>query len=208
MTKLEKWLIKVSNNKIIEAKTTYSKYYYIGYLKIRVSDHFSFDTDADICITIPLNGGTKYCVSVPNSQMCFLWTAKQIIDFVNQFMFYKQLVTKNNKTIEHKLELNTDNLEFNKKLTLKDICNFPKDYRALITKSNSIPFKGTDMILLENVLNIQFNTNCILSEDFKRFLLAHPMTVRKAALLYKIIIIDNKKEFTEELGTSILKVLD
>lgn len=205
MTKLEKILTKLSR-KITEAGTTYSKYYEIEECKVRVSDHVSEDTDADIIIVLPINGGTKYYVSIPESRRFYFWTANQIHDFLVQFILYKKLVVKNLR--KPQLILSNDSLNFTKKFTLKDICNFPKDCRSLIIKPASQAFKGTDMIVLENIFNIQFDTTCELSDEFKRFLILHPMTVRTASLVYKIIVIDNNKEFTEELGEKVLQAIE
>ena len=63
MTRLEKYLLATASE-IIEAETTVSRYFVIGNIKIRVSDHFSNNADADIQILIPYNGGTKYMVTI------------------------------------------------------------------------------------------------------------------------------------------------
>lgn len=67
MTRLEKYLVATE---IIEA--TVSRYFVIGNVKVRVSDHLSKMSDADLQVIIPLNGGTKYIVTVKDSPGKFL----------------------------------------------------------------------------------------------------------------------------------------
>lgn len=56
MTRLEKYLVATATE-IIEAETTVSRYFVIGNVKVRVSDHLSKMSDADLQVIIPLNGG-------------------------------------------------------------------------------------------------------------------------------------------------------
>lgn len=78
MTRLEKYLLATASE-IIEAETTVSRYFVIGNVKVRVSDHLSKMSDADLQVIIPLNGGTKYIVTVKDSPGKFLvWNATQI----------------------------------------------------------------------------------------------------------------------------------
>lgn len=59
MTRLEKYLVATE---IIE--TTVSRYFVIGNVKVRVSDHLSKMSDADLQVIIPLNGGTKLLLRI------------------------------------------------------------------------------------------------------------------------------------------------
>lgn len=61
MTRLEKYLVATE---IIEAETTVSRYFVIGNVKVRVSDHLSKMSDADLQVIIPLNGGTKLLLRI------------------------------------------------------------------------------------------------------------------------------------------------
>ena len=61
MTRLEKYLVATATE-IIE--TTVSRYFVIGNVKVRVSDHLSKMSDADLQVIIPLNGGTKLLLRI------------------------------------------------------------------------------------------------------------------------------------------------
>lgn len=87
MTRLEKYLVATE---IIEAETTVSRYFVIGNVKVRVLDHLSKMSDADLQVIIPLNGGTKYIVTVKDSPGKFLvWN--QIKDFIPSLQIIKGL---------------------------------------------------------------------------------------------------------------------
>lgn len=51
MTRLEKYLVATATE-IIEAETTVSRYFVIGNVKVRVSDHLSKMSDADLQVII------------------------------------------------------------------------------------------------------------------------------------------------------------
>lgn len=86
MTRLEKYLVATATE-IIEAETTISRYFVIGNVKVRVSDHLSKMSDADLQVIIPLNGGT-----VKDSPGKFLvWNATQIKDFIPSLQIIKGL---------------------------------------------------------------------------------------------------------------------
>lgn len=50
MTRLEKYLLATASE-IIEAETTVSRYFVIGNVKIRVLDHWSKNSDADLLMS-------------------------------------------------------------------------------------------------------------------------------------------------------------
>ena len=77
MTRLEKYLVATE---IIEAETTVSRYFVIG--NVRVSDHLSKMSDADLQVIIPLNGGTKLLLKIVlENFLC----ATQIKDFIADY---------------------------------------------------------------------------------------------------------------------------
>lgn len=91
MTRLEKYLLATASE-IIEAETTVSRYFVIGNVKIRVSDHWSKNSDADLHVLVPYNGGTKYIVTTKDSPGKFLiWNANQIKDFIPSLQIMKGL---------------------------------------------------------------------------------------------------------------------
>lgn len=51
MTRLEKYLLATATE-IIESETTISRYFVVGNIKVRVSDHLSSTSDADLQILI------------------------------------------------------------------------------------------------------------------------------------------------------------
>lgn len=71
MTRLEKYLLATATE-IIESETAISRYFVVGNIKVRVSDHLSSTSDADLQILIPTNGGTRYIVTIKESSTKFL----------------------------------------------------------------------------------------------------------------------------------------
>lgn len=81
MTRLEKYLLSIARD-VIDAETTSSRYILVGDLKIRISDHYSNNSDADLQIILPYNGGTKYTVTIKDSQRFLCYNATQIKDLI------------------------------------------------------------------------------------------------------------------------------
>lgn len=93
MTRLEKYLI-TSASDIMESESTISRYFVIENIIIRLSDHLSFNTKADMQIIVPKNKTTSYIVAIKDSTQCFVnWNAKQIIEFIPALQIIKSLTT-------------------------------------------------------------------------------------------------------------------
>lgn len=88
MTRLEKYLLATASE-IIEAETTVSRYFVIGNIKIRVSDHVSRNSDADLQVVIPYNGGTKYIVTIKDNSGKFLVWSGMLIRLRILFHLFK-----------------------------------------------------------------------------------------------------------------------
>lgn len=75
--------------KVIESKTTNSKYFQISNVVIRVSDHVSYTSDGDLAIFHKDRAYMVYPTKVPNKVMEFFTSVNALMEFVNGFIKYR-----------------------------------------------------------------------------------------------------------------------
>ena len=212
MTRLEKYLLATASE-IIEAETTVSRYFVIGNIKVRVSDHASDNSDADLHILIPCNGGTKYIVTVKDSPKKFLvWNATQIKDFIPSLQILKNLkevnVSKPKESAVQKIQLALNNtnsdahsLEFDGniiKSRLKEK-NLTTKQRAILRKAKST-WDISQIGTLPSMIKIDLKlSNGSINEDVQIFLTCTSLTYEEFLNIYKIIVVDNKQTPTIKL---------
>lgn len=206
MTRLEKYLLATATE-IIESETTISRYFVVGNIKVRVSDHLSSTSDADLQILIPTNGGTRYIVTIKESSTKFLvWNATQIKDFIPSLQIIKslkeeihlklkpkesavqkiQLALNSNDTSEGSLTFDGTIIESKLKIN-----KLSSKQRKVLGKSKStwnISEIGTLPIMLRADLKLQ---NGSVNEDMQIFLTCTSVTYKEILNIYKIIVVDN-----------------
>ena len=206
MTRLEKYLLATATE-IIESETTISRYFVVGNIKVRVSDHLSSTSDADLQILIPTNGGTRYIVTIKESSTKFLvWNATQIKDFIPSLQIIKslkeeihlkpkpkestvqriQLALNNNDTSEGSLTFDGTIIESKLKIN-----KLSSKQRKVLGKSKStwdISEIGTLPIMLRADLKLQ---NGSVNEDMQIFLTCTSVTYKEILNIYKVIVVDN-----------------
>ena len=212
MTRLEKYL-QASADSIIYAETTESRYFVVGNVKIRVSDHFSKNTDADLQVVIPFNGGTKYMVTIKdNNGKLLLWNAQQIKDFISPLSIIKSLkepirkgsstgempaVTKIQQALNNPLEKNT--LTFNRELINSKVKrNKCSSLMVGVLEKPKSTWNIQEIGALSQLFKQEFNTGSI-NEDVQIFLTCTSITYKEILNIYKIIVIDNNKKPTISL---------
>ena len=212
MTRLEKYL-QASADSIIYAETTESRYFVVGNVKIRVSDHFSKNTDADLQVVIPFNGGTKYMVTIKDSNgKLLLWNAQQIKDFISPLSIIKSLkepiqkgssageipaVTKIQQALNNPLEKNT--LTFNRELINSKVKrNKCSSLMIRVLEKPKSTWNIQEISALSQLFKQEFNTGSI-NEDIQIFLTCTSITYKEILNIYKIIVIDNNKKPTISL---------
>lgn len=214
MTRLEKYLLATASE-IIEAETTVSRYFVIGNIKVRVSDHVSDNSDADLHVIIPCNGGTKYIVTVKDSPKKFLvWNATQIKDFIPSLQILKNLREINvskpqpKDSAVQKIQLalnntnsNTNSLEFDGniiKSRLKEK-NLTTKQRAILRRAKST-WDISQIGTLPSMIKIDLKlSNGSINEDIQIFLTCTSLTYEEFLNIYKIIVVDNKQVPTIKL---------
>ena len=206
MTRLEKYLLATASE-IIEAETTVSRYFVIGNVKVRVSDHWSRMTDADLQVIIPYNGGTKYVVTIKDSPGKFLvWNANQIKDFIPSLQLIKGMKTpvqmgpkpKDSavQKIQQALSNNTPAegcLTFSGTLiesTLKDKYLSAKQ-REVLRKPKSTWDAAQ--------IDLKLKSSASINEDVQIFLTCTSLTYIEFLNIYKIVVVDNNKVPTIKL---------
>lgn len=215
MTRLEKYLLATASE-IIEAETTVSRYFVIGNVKVRVSDHWSKMTDADLQVIIPYNGGTKYVVTIKESPGKFLvWNANQIKDFIPSLQLIKgmregvQVAPKPKASAVQKIQQALSNntpvegcLTFNGTLvesTLKDKYLSAKQ-REVLRKPKST-WDASQVGCLPDMVRIdlKLKSNSSINEDAQIFLTCTSLTYVEFLNIYKIVVVDNNKVPTIKL---------
>ena len=83
MNKLQKFLLR-NSSEMIRSDTTYSRYFKIKNIIVRLSEHISFKNNCDLQIIVPTNDAIKgmYTVIFGDSYKTIIWNTQQIIDFI------------------------------------------------------------------------------------------------------------------------------
>lgn len=213
MTKLEKFLLAKSSE-MIKAETTFSRYFIIENVSIRLSDHISNTTTSDIQIIIPTNeiAAGLYTVIFGNSNKVLIWNCKQIQEFLPSMILMKEMNTKSMKPVEpsksviQKIELaqnpepvKESQLEFKGWHTTKlKIASLSADQRRIFGKTNTT-WCVNDIGVLSSLLHKEFKQGNLVNEDFQIFLNCTPANYSEVINLYKTVVIDNNKVPTIEL---------
>ena len=92
MRKLEKFLEEKAND-ISHSNSTMSRYFTIGKLTIRLSDHYSINSDEDIQIIYPVHGCYNYTVFIKNSTKILIYNSKEIENFIEHYCVIKELTS-------------------------------------------------------------------------------------------------------------------
>lgn len=187
MRKLEKYLLKKCDI-YQESNSTNSKYFQLENCKIRLSDHFSHDSDScDLSIVIPLNKSTKYIVSGSDSSSTYLWNTNEITEFIPHLIKFCNLKHRQVKSEVPEIKIVKILSKFIGKKGLSSkinsIVGHPKND---FWSENEIP----DLI---SVINSDLNCNITsFPKEFEEFLLTHCSSYNKLLNIYKAAYIDNK----------------
>lgn len=188
MTRLEQYLFKQSEG-VAESNTTYSRYFTIGRLKIRLSDHFSIDSDSDFQIIIPINGGSKYTVFFKGNTKLVIWTAKQIKEFMPAYILQAEMMHKSARNIsnEYKWIKSTLNSEG---LTTTQRSIFEREKKE---------WTYAEATALCGMFIQEFGKATGVNGAFQHFLRHHKLDYEDVLNLYDYLIVNKKKVATEDL---------
>lgn len=209
MTRLEKYLLATASE-IIEAETTVSRYFVIGNVKVRVSDHWSKMTDADLQVIIPYNGGTKYVVTIKESPGRFLvWNANQIKDLIPSLQLIKgmregvQMAPKPKASAVQKIRQALSNnapvegcLTFSGTLvesTLKEKCLSSKQKEVLRKPKSTWDTSQVGCLPGMVRMDLKLKSDGSINEDVQIFLTCTSLTYTEFLNIYKIVVVDNNK---------------
>mgnify|MGYP006916033726 CR=1 FL=1 len=214
MKKLIQQLIKASDS-YSESISTFSTYYQIKNVTVRVSDHITDKTDScDLQVINPLNGGTKYIVFSPKSSASFLWNSNEIMNYVSFLVLQKQLESPNIKpTIKVTPQIFTGKIEelvFTTPLLKVIRDGTTKAQQLLVCKSSKTAWKESEIDSAEKLLQEKYfpNENVSFNEDFRLFLMTTPCSFKQLLNIYSIIVRGNKKVITIELANAVLDHLN
>ena len=216
MTRLEKFLFSRCSE-MIQSETTYSRYFIIENLSIRLSDHISMSTTSDIQVIIPNNDITAglYTVIFGNNGKTLIWNAKQIIEFIPSMVLMKDMTTMSilpkdpsrTKSAIEKIEIAKKvepvvkkMLEFNGELCTSKVrintCSACE--RQTLAKKKST-WNIQEIRPLTTLFHKEFGRGDSINDDFQIFLNCTCVDYNDVLNIYKIVVVDNKKVPTVEL---------
>jgi hypothetical protein len=202
---------------MIQSETTYSRYFIIENLSIRLSDHISLNTTSDLQIIIPNNDITAglYTVIFGNNGKTLIWNAKQIVEFIPSMVLMKDMTTISTlpkdpnraKSAIEKIEIakNVEPvvkklLEFNGELCTSKVkintCSACE--RQALGKKKST-WNVQEMRPLTSLFHKEFGRGDSINDDFQIFLNCTSVDYNDVLNIYKIVVVDNKKVPTIEL---------
>ena len=188
MRKIENYLTKLADNQV-NSQTTISKYFSIGHLSIRYSDHIHLPpSNVDLQIVIPSGSYCDYYLVIykDNSKPMIL-NAKQIISMLDTLVAISSLDYIAKPSIEK--ENNPIN-EMPKKLITVSI---PKKSKYASIKEGVISWDSNTIRLLQGLLNFIYNSTKGFG-GLHRYLLDNPCTTAQAITLFRHLY-DNKIVF-------------
>lgn len=216
MTRLEKFLFSRCSE-MIQSETTYSRYFIIDNLSIRLSDHISLNTTSDIQVIIPNNdiAAGLYTVIFGNNGKTLIWNAKQIVEFIPSMVLMKDMTTMSTlpkdpartKSAIEKIEIAKSvepvvkkMLEFNGELCTSKVrintCS-ACERQALAKKKST--WNVQEMRPLTSLFHKEFGRGDSINDDFQIFLNCTSVDYNDVLNIYKIVVVDNKKVPTIEL---------
>ena len=216
MTRLEKFLFSRCSE-MIQSETTYSRYFIIENLSIRLSDHISMNTTSDLQIIIPNNdiAAGLYTVIFGNNGKTLIWNAKQIVEFIPSMVLMKDMTTMSTlpkdpsraKSAIEKIEIakNVEPvvkklLEFNGELCTSKVrintCS-ACERQALAKKKST--WNIQEIRPLTTLFHKEFGRGDSINDDFQIFLNCTSVDYNDVLNIYKIVVVDNKKVPTVEL---------
>lgn len=216
MTRLEKFLFSHCSE-MNQSETTFSRYFTIDNLTIRLSDHVSLTTTSDLQVIIPNNKITAglYTVIFGNNGKTLIWNTKQLTEFLPSMVLMKNMTTISTmpkdpnraKTALQKIEMAKNAepvvknlLEFNGELCTSKIkitsCSACE--RQALTK-NKAPWNSQEIKPLSSLFRREFGRGDLINEDFQIFLNCTSVDYNDVLNIYKIIVVDNNKVPTIEL---------
>ena len=216
MTRLEKFLFSRCSE-MIQSETTYSRYFIIENLSIRLSDHISLNTTSDLQIIIPNNNDVvkTYTVIFGNNGKVLHWNAKELTAFLPSMVLMKDMTTistlprdpARTKSAIEKIEIAKNvepvvkkMLEFNGELCTSKVkintCSAGE--RQTFAKKKST-WNIQEIRPLTTLFHKEFGRGDSINDDFQIFLNCTCVDYNDVLNIYKIIVVDNKKVPTIEL---------
>lgn len=180
MKKIEQYLTKLSDNQV-NSKTTLSKYFNIGNLTIRYSDHISYPpSQIDLQIITP--SGSKcdyYLVIYKDAIKPMILNAKQIIGMLDAFVAISSLESIARPSIEKQ---STDIIIDKMPEKLVKLPALKPRYNSII--NGVVSWDGGNLNLLKGILTYMYASTKNFG-DLSRYLLESPCTTVQAITLYK-----------------------
>ena len=216
MTRLEKFLFSRCSE-MIQSETTYSRYFILENLSIRLSDHISLNTTSDLQIIIPNNdiAAGLYTVIFGNNGKTLIWNAKQIVEFIPSMVLMKDMTTistlpkdpARTKSAIEKIEIakNVEPvvkklLEFNGELcTSKVRINSCSACERQALAKKKATWNSQEIKPLTSLFRKEFGRGDSINDDFQIFLNCTSVDYNDILNIYKIVVVDNKKVPTVEL---------
>lgn len=214
MKRIEQWLEKEAANKVY-ATTTISKYYNIGHLIIRYSDHIHYNHEADIQIISPTSSSCDYYTVIYNNSTKFMiLNAKQIIEMIPILARIKELsiVTKPVKKIlkqvvKEPIKSNLSNFSWKFPDSYCKITDFENNQYSEIVDKNMSTWNEKEVRRFQAVLNLRYTHIKGFNGEFMKFMYSTPCTFQEALTVFCNIVRQNNAVPTVSLCGSVLSWL-
>lgn len=184
MRKLEKFLEEKAND-ISHSNSTMSRYFTIGKLSVRLSDHYSVNSEEDIQIIYPVHGCYNYTVFIKNSTKILIYNSKEIENFIEHYCVIKELTS-----LDSPKEIKDSKVKFSIPYIKSRISVNNKNYK-LTLKEGRQPWTLGEIKKLGTLLRDEFGTNKGFNNSFQTFIVGNYISYEQIISIYKYLVIDN-----------------
>lgn len=194
MRKLEKFLEEKAND-ISHSNSTMSRYFTIGKLTVRLSDHYSINSEEDIQIIYPVHDCYYYAVFIKGSTKNLIYNSKEVKEFVEHYCVIKELTS-----IDIPKDIKDNKVKFSIPYVKSKISVNYKNYK-LTLKEGRQPWTLGEVKKLGSLLHEEFGTNKGFNNSFQTFIVGNYISYEQIISIYKYIVIDNDilKATTDDL---------
>lgn len=182
MKKLEKFLEQKAND-ISHSNSTMSRYFTIGKLTVRLSDHYSVNSKEDMQIIYPVHGGYNYTIFIKGSPKILIYNSKEIKDFIEHYCIIKELTSP----ITSKEPENTKiSVPYVKSMLSPNVKNY-----TLSLKAGRQPWTTNEVKKLGALIQAEFGSNKGFNNSFQTFIKGSFMSYEQIISIYKYLVLDN-----------------
>lgn len=181
MRKLEKFLEEKAND-ISHSNSTMSRYFTIGKLTVRLSDHYSNSSKEDIQVIYPIHGGYNYTVFIKGSSKILIYNSKEIKNFIEHYCVIKELTSP----ITSK---ESEDIKFVVPYIKSKLSTSVKNYN-LSLKEGRQPWTTNEVKKLGALIKEELGNNKGFNNSFQTFIKGSCISYEQIISIYKYLVLD------------------